>query len=175
MWRDSASFVFVFSQFEPRYCKIYNNYWLIHRLRNVTWEWASYNASKSGDLNYLSIFVPPGNPMHQLVSNLLSTVRCFVTVSGSFVCFCLSFKTPRIKYGSSIYISYHILYQKGNPFEIEPLDWKKIFYYKSTATESPHSILQVQHVPLFTVRNISKITMSLNQYIFYKRTLLICF
>lgn len=148
---------------------------MIHRLRNVTWEWASYNASKSGDLNYLSIFVPPGNPMHQLVSNLLSTVRCFVTVSGSFVCFCLSFKTPRIKYGSSIYISYHILYQKGKPFEIEPLDWKKIFYYKSTATESPHSILQVQHVPLFTVRNISKITMSLNQYIFYKRTLLICF
>lgn len=129
MWRDSASFVFVFSQFEPRYCKIYNNYWLIHRLRNVTWEWASYNASKSGDLNYLSIFVPPGNPMHQLVSNLLSTVRCFVTVSGSFVCFCL--KRPDSKWFEHLYqLSYSV--SKGQPlfiitFEIEPLDWEKSF------------------------------------------------
>lgn len=145
---------------------------MIHRLRNVTWEWASYNASKSGDLNYLSIFVPPGNPMHQLVSNLLSTARCFVTVSGSFVCFCL--KRPESKWFEHLYqLSYYV--SKGQPIWNRAVGLRKIFYYKSTATESPHSILQVQHVPLFTVRNISKITMSLNQYIFYKRTLLICF
>lgn len=70
---------------------------------------------------YLSLF-PPGNPMHQLVSNLLSTVRCFVTVSGSFVCFCL--KRPDSKWFEHLYqLSYSV--SKGQPIWNRAVGLKK--------------------------------------------------